>query len=76
MSTCLFYFVIFNTLRALLKEKADFANIERMIMCTNKDFVSTLIFRVQYSLKSTGITENLRAHVCLFPKFVFTATAT
>ena len=35
---------IFNTSRELPKEKADFANIERMIMCTNKDFVSTLIF--------------------------------
>ena len=34
----------FNTLKALNKEKADFANVGRMITCTNKDFVSTLIF--------------------------------
>ena len=49
---------IFNTSRELPKEKADFANIEHMIMCTNKDFVSTLIFEYNRPLSHSGHFES------------------
>ena len=67
---------IFNTWRALPKEKADFANVGRMIMCMNKDFVSKFIFKYNTqwkALESLEICEEM--FVCLFLKFVFTAAA-
>ena len=42
---------IFNTSRALPKEKADFANIERIITCTKKVFEYTTRWKGLESLK-------------------------
>ena len=62
---------IFNTSRELPKEKADFANIECMIMYTNKDFVSTLIFEYNThwkALESLKICE--QTFVCFQSLFL------
>ena len=62
---------IFDTSRELPKEKADFANIECLIMCTNKDFVSTLIFEYNThwkALESLKICE--QTFVCFQSLFL------
>ena len=51
---------IFNTSRAAAeRDKADFANVVRMITCTNKYFLSTLIFEYDIVIVTGIIAEQM-----------------